>query len=332
MSVAEIVTRDPTRREAKSANAAAAVETVVDEAPERQEAVGDTRPAPAGAVGSVAGAAAAGGVVGAIAAVAAVFALSALNPPLDARVGPLADRLTVMDTRLDQFDGALRTLNTEMAQAIEADAAFSGQIAEQRIEAEALRQLVEDAAAGQELAMGVGSPFFSVAVAQLGAAAAAGTPFETELVNVYTLAEDDPQVVALLQRLAGPARTGVPSADALRRQLSDLVQAAGLPVGDRQTYYDLGVSLVGRYVGISAQPYEIEAAVTAIEAADWALRDGDVTGASTSLSVLEPGIAQALAPWFDTLRQRQAAAAAVAELSGIATAALREKMQQDGSQ
>ncbi|HEV7369982.1 hypothetical protein [Arenibaculum sp.] len=338
MSVAELVTRDPARRQAESAKAVAEVETVAGEEPKRQEDAGHTpagaaeTPAPAAGIGIVVQAAAAGGVVGAIAAVAAVFAIGALNPPLDARVGPLADRLAVVDTRLGQFDEALRTLNTEMAQAIEADAAFGGQIAEQRVEAEALRARVEDAAAGQKLAMGVGSPFFSVAVAQLEAAAASGTPFETELVNVYTLAADDPQVIALLQRLAGPARTGLPSADALRRRLSELAQAAGLPVGDRQTYYDLGASLVGRYVGLSAQPYEVEAAVTAVEAADWALRDGDVTGAATSLSVLEPGFAQALGPWFDTVRERQAAVAAVSELSGIASAALREKMQQDGSQ
>ncbi|WP_207461214.1 hypothetical protein [Azospirillum sp. SYSU D00513] len=269
-----------------------------------------------------------GGLVGAVAGVAGMLALAAINPPLDKRVGPLSERMAAIEAKLLRVEGAQGVLNNEMAQAIEFDKSVTERFDTQEEGIAALEKRAAELVGERAQAIGLGSPYFGVAAAQLRAAADAGAGFDTELVTLYTLAGDDPAVLPLLERLAGMARQGVPSVEALRRDLMRLAAAAGLPIGD-QSYYELGLSAVSQYVGFSGRSHEVEAALNALRMADAMLREGDVSGSMASLAALDSGVTEALAPWFAAARDRVSVDEAVRELTELNADALRRTMKSD---
>src|SRR5690606_928465 len=169
-----------------------------------------------------------GALGGAVAAVAAVVVYMEFNPPLDRRLGTVAQDVAAIGTQVRQMAARLGVIDNEIAQGIDLDTAMGEQIEAQNARREGLRTTLDEGLARQRVAQGVGSPVFGVAAVQLAAAFHAGRPFEAELVNIYALGAGDGRVSGAIDRLTGIARAGVPSMDELRRELAALAVAGGI--------------------------------------------------------------------------------------------------------
>lgn len=275
---------------------------------------------------TVAISAASGAIAGGVIAVCAMMFASGHILPADPRLDVVERRLASVETGAGENARKIERLNSDIAQAIDSGQAAAGAIAEQKQAISALREelnaLKESLASGPETQ----SPVFAVAVSQLRAAFSAGRPFETELVTVYSLAEQDGEMVATITELLDAARTGVPNAASLRQQLKDIVTATpGLRIGAPQSYYDYGLALVNEYVGYSSTPYTIEFANGALTRADWYLARGDVSGAVAALSDVDPSIRQSLAPFLENASLHERVNAAINGIYEEAVALLRTK-------
>jgi hypothetical protein len=275
----------------------------------------------------------AGAAIGAIvAAVAITMLLPRLSPPLDARLAPVADRVAAIEIRQQETEVGLGRLNNEVAQAIEADGVAATMIEEQAAAVAELETLIADrAAVGPVAAEDAGLTVFAVAVGQLRDAFYDGRPFEAELVNVYALAAKEEVLAPFLNELSAPARAGVGSSEAIRRQFAGFVAAAGLALGEPQSYYDYGMSMVNQYIGYSGEPYSVEIAHVAVGDADRKLAVGDVAGAIDLIRSLDPSIAPTFEPWLKSAGAYVRAETAVAELTKTAVDRLRLRMGADGA-
>jgi hypothetical protein len=275
----------------------------------------------------------AGAAVGAIVvAVAVVMLLPRLSPPMDARLAPVADRVAAVEMRQQQTEIGLGRLNNEVAQAIEADGAATTRIEEQAAAVAELEKLVSGrAASGPAAAEDAGLTVFAVAVGQLRDAFHDGRPFEAELVNVYTLAAKEEALLPLLNELSAPARSGIGGPETLRRELAAFAGAAGLTLGEPQSYYDVGMSMVNQYIGYSGEPYSVEIAKVAIGDADRKLAVGDVAAAIGLVKSLDPSIAPAFEPWLKSAGTYTRVETAVGELTKTVVDRLRLRMGANGA-
>lgn len=296
---------------------------------------GTDKPRPLASFGGMAPilGAGAGAAVGAIvAAVAVVLLLPKLSPPMDARLAPVADRVAAVEMRQQQTEIGLGRLNNEVAQAIEADGAAATRIDEQAAAVAELEKLMSDrSASGPVAADDAGLTVFAVAIGQLRDAFHDGRPFEAELVNVYALAAKEEALLPILKELSAPARSGIGGPDALRRELAALTGAAGLTLGEPQSYYDVGMSMVNQYIGYSGEPYSVEIANVAIGDADRKLANGDVAGAIELVKSLDPSIAPTFEPWLKKAGSYVRVESAVAELTKTVVERLRLRMGANGA-
>ena len=219
----------------------------------------DAGTAPATAVRPVVIAGLVGAACGALAAVAVGLVSAGLYPPLDRRVGPLAERVAGLDGEIAKTATALGVLQTELAGLYDVTGAITQRVAAGEGQAASRIDRLQDALAQQPDVMAVGSPIFAVAVGQLRSIALTGAPFEAELITVYTLGGTDPRTAAAIETLVGPSRIGIPSIGELRASLATTAAAAGIPFGADRTYYDYGQSLLSSYTGLTVEPYSIEA-------------------------------------------------------------------------
>ena len=297
-------------------SAPAAVSTVAPSAEPRAPAGGRT----------FAISAACGAVAGAVVAVGTIMLAAAYVLPIDPRVDMVERRLAGIEARAVENAAGIERLNGDIAQAIDSRQASAASIAEQQQQTSTLREelasLKDSLAADSQRE----SPIFAVAVSQLRAAFIAGASFETELVNVYSLAKQDSAMVATLTELLGPARTGVPNAAALRRTLDGIVAATpGLRLGGPQSYYEYGLALVNEYVGYAPTPYAVEFANSALNDADRHLARGDVTGAVAVLADVDPSIQRSLEPFLEEARLHQRVDAVISGINERVVADLRER-------
>jgi hypothetical protein len=267
-----------------------------------------------------------GAFAGALSAIAAVMVYAYLNPPMDRRFDPLAQKLTSLDATVQQLSTTVGTAQNDVAQALDLQTALAKRLDGADAGLTALQHRLDSELAQQKVAFGVGSPIFAVAVAQLRGAFLLGGSFEAELVNVYTLAKGDPRAVPSLQVLVGPARVGVPSLAGLRQQLASLTSAAGLQPSANDGFYGYSLSLVSKYIGYSSQPYQLEAAIQVASRADALLAQGDLAGAVAQLSVLRGPAVVNLQPWMDAARRRVNVEGAIKTLTDLAASTLSEKM------
>jgi hypothetical protein len=267
-----------------------------------------------------------GAFAGALSAIAAVLVYSYLNPAMDRRFDPLAQKLVSIDATVQQLSTTVGMAQNDIAQSLDLQTAFAKRLDGADAGLAALQHRLDSELAQQKIALGVGSPIFAVAVAQLRGAFLLGGSFEPELVNVYTLAKGDPRAVPSLQVLVGPARAGLPSLASLRLQLASLTSAAGLQSTANDGFYAYSLSLVSKYVGYSSQPYQLEAAIQVASRADALMVQGDLAGAVTQLSVLRGPAAASLQPWMDAARRRLNVEGAIKTLTDLAAATLSEKM------
>jgi hypothetical protein len=272
----------------------------------------------------------AGILIGAAAgAVAAALASAVLLPrvlqSIDLRVAPVADRIALVETRLLQTDDAIGRLNNEVAQAIDGGSAVAERVSAQTTAlADIQRQLAGKQAAS---AAAIADPsVFAVAVVQLRSAFYSGRPFEAELVNVFTLARGNDHFLAPLNILSAPSRTGVPTAALLRQELPPFVKAAGLRIGQPQTYYDYGLAVVSQYVGFATEPYAIESGNEIVTGADRRLMSGDVSGAVDALTGLDPSLVATFQPWLDAARLYVREESAVRAMTAAVIDGLRQRM------
>jgi hypothetical protein len=275
----------------------------------------------------------AGAAIGAVvAAVAITMLLPRLSPPLDARLAPVADRVAAIEIRQQETEIGLGRLNNEIAQAIEADGAAAARIEEQASAVAELERLISDrATSGPVAAEDAGLTVFAVAVGQLRDAFYDGRPFEAELVNLHALAGKEEALLPLLKELSAPARAGVGGSAALRLELAAFVATAGLTLGEPQSYYDYGLSMVNQYIGYSGEPYSVEIANVALSDADRKLAGGDVPGAIELVKSLDPSIAPAFDPWLKSAGAYVRAETAVAELTKAVVERLRMRLGAGGA-
>ena len=192
-------------------------------------ATADTGTSPATAVRPVVIAGLVGAACGALAAVAVGLVSAGLYPPLDRRVGPLAERVAGLDQEIAKTATAQGQLQTELAGLYDETGAITQHVAAGEGEAASRIDRLQDALARQLDVMAVGSPIFAVAVGQLRSIALTGAPFEAELITVYTLGGADPRTAAAIETLVGPSRVGIPSIGELRASLATTAAAAGIP-------------------------------------------------------------------------------------------------------
>lgn len=268
----------------------------------------------------------AGGAVAgaAIAAIAAIL-MPRLMPVTDARLAPLAERVTNVEVSLRGAGEKLGRLNNEMAQSLDDQASTDTKLAEQATEIGALKQAVTDNTQQAEAPIGIDSPVFSVALGQLRTTFYTGRPFEAELMNVYAIAGNNDLFSGYLTQLMGPARTGIPNAAELQRVFPSYVTAAGLNIGAPAGYYQYSMSLVNRYV-ISTEPYKLEAANLAVTRADRMLAVGDVAGAVGALQDMDAHYVVTMTPWLDAARNYLRNETAITEMTRIVVDRLRERI------
>lgn len=266
-----------------------------------------------------------GAVAGAAVAALAAILMPRLMPVTDARLVPLAERVTNVELGLRGAGEKLGKLNNEMAQSLDDQSSTDTKLAEQATEIGALKQAVADGSQHAEAPIGIDSPVFSVALGQLRTTFYTGRPFEAELMNVYAIAGNNDLFSGYLTQLMGPARTGVANAAELQRVFPSYAAAAGLHIGMPAGYYQYSMSLVNRYV-ISTEPYKLEAANLAVTRADRMLAIGDVAGAVGALQDLDAQYVATMTPWLDAARNYLRNETTITEMTRIVVDRLREKI------
>jgi hypothetical protein len=297
-----------------------------DAAANDQADAADAGAAPATAMRPVVIASLVGAACGALAAVAVGLVSAGLYPPLDGRVGPLAERIAGLDSEISKTATILGQLQTELAGLYDEAGAITERVAAGEGEAASRIAQLQDALAQQLDVVAVGSPIFAVAVGQLRSIALTGAPFEAELITVYTLGGADPRTAAAIEKLVAPSRIGIPSIGELRASLVTTAAAAGVSFAADQTYYDYGKSLLSSYTGLTIEPYSIEASRDLVHRADLRLGAHDVAGARTLLHELNSTVGAAMAPWFAVADERLAAETALGTLSGVVIDTLSHKV------
>ncbi|MCK0209422.1 MICOS complex subunit MIC60 [Starkeya koreensis] len=279
---------------------------------------GATPPAWAGIVG--------GAVAGAAAAALVAWALPQFMPVGDARIVPLAERVARLETGLRDGTAQFGKLNSELAELIDAQETAATRIAEQTTALDALGKSVAGEAQRTDAGDAIASPVFAVALAQLRSTFYSGRPFEAELVNVYAIAGTNDLFTGYLTELMGPARTGVPNAAELYRVFPSYVAAAGLRIGEPGGYYQYGMSLMSRYVGLATEPHKVEMANLGVTRASALLAAGDVAGAVSALRDLDAPSAVAMGPWLEAARSYLRNETAITEMTRITVDRLRERV------
>ncbi len=271
-----------------------------------------------------------GGAAGAALATAAILVLLPhVIPSVDLRVAPVVDRVMKLELKMEQVNREVGQLSNEMAQSIDSGTDISTRMAAQDTALAAIQKRLDQS--GRAAQASVDPSLLAVAVAQLRAAFYSGRPFESEIINVYTITRGDDRLTALLQGLSAPARVGVPSAPVLRQQLRSYAAAAGLRIGAPRGFYEYGMSLINEYTGYSGEPYAVEIGSTAVTEADQRLAEGDVAGAVESLAALDPSVAGPMQPWLDSARGYVRQEAAVTDLTKAVIESLRDRMGNVGS-
>jgi len=256
--------------------------------------------------------AAVGAVVAAVTVI--IFSLR-FAPSLDVRFSPVTERIAAIEEQIQQGDAAIGRLNSEIAQAIDLNAAISERVVAQTAE---LYEFLQIADQNIQKAAEADPTLFAVAVIQLRTTFYTGRPFEVELVSVHKLARADRRVLGLLDKLSAPARSGVATFAALRENFVAFAAAAGLTVGEPQTYYDYGLTLLDQYV--------VKAASTAATEVNRKLVSGDVVGAIDSFAGMDATIAATFRPWLENARLYVRVESAVVELTEAAVDSLRPTM------
>lgn len=269
----------------------------------------------------IAGGAAAGAVVaGAIAWLAPQFSV-----PSDPRLVPLTERVVHIEGDLRGIGERVGRIDNEIAQALDDQSATTERITQQAEQIATMTEAIAANAGRADTSVDISSPLFAVALGQLRTTFYTGRPFEAELVNVYAIAGSNDLFATYLTELMGPARTGVPNAAELYRVFPSYVAAAGLRVGDTGSYYQYGLSLMNRYVGLATEPHSIEMSNLAVTRASAALIAGDVAGAVSALRDLNPHSADLMAPWLEAARSYLHSEAAITEMTRIVVERLRER-------
>jgi len=250
-----------------------------------------------------------------VAALAVTIFLPRFVPSLDLRLSPVTERIAVIEEQILQGDAAMGRLNSEIAQAINLNAAISERVVAQTAE---LSEFLQIADQNIQKAAEADPTLFAVAVIQLRTTFYTGRPFEVELVSVHKLARADRRVLGLLDKLSAPARSGVTTFAALRENFVAFAAAAGLTVGEPQTYYDYGLTLLDQYV--------VKAASTAATDVNRKLVSGDVVGAIDSFAGMDATIAATFRPWLENARLYVRVESAVVELTEAAVDSLRPTM------
>ncbi|WP_162375492.1 hypothetical protein [Ancylobacter sp. TS-1] len=267
-----------------------------------------------------------GAAAGAAAAAIVAWALMQLVPGGDVRVGPLVERVAHIETGLRDNETRFGKLNNELAQIIDAQDATTTRIDEQASAIDAIKLAATGEASRTDPGAPIASPVFAVALAQLRATFYSGRPFEAELVNVYAIAGNNDLFSGYLTELMAPARTGVPNAAELYRVFPSYVAAAGLRIGDPAGYYQYGMSLVNRYVGLATEPHKVEMSNLGVTRASALLAAGDVAGAMSALRDLDAPSAVAMAPWLEAARSYLRSETAITEMTRITVDRLRERV------
>lgn len=267
-----------------------------------------------------------GAVAGAAVALAVTFVMPSFTTTTDLRLSPLTERVALLENGLRGTGEQLGRLNNEISQTLDEQTAAVTRLDKQAEEITSLQQAVTENTGRVDPVIDVSSPVFAVALAQLRATFYSGRPFEAELVNVYAIAGANELFAAYLTELAGPARTGVPNADELRRVFPSYVQVAGLQIGTARGLVGYGLSVVNRYVGLSTQPYGVEEANLAVTRADAQLATGDVEGAVATLRDMGAIYTLPMQPWFDAARNYVRAETAITEMTRVVLDKLREKV------
>jgi hypothetical protein len=267
----------------------------------------------------LASAVATGAIAGVAAAVIAVAVQGYLNPPLDRRLDPLAAKVAVIAQTVDRTSTTLAAAQTDIAQSIDFADSVGKHLDKQDAAIAALGKRL-DQYIKEQPTLGLGSPIFGVAVAQLRTAALSGLPFETELVNLYGLAQGDARITAPLQALVGLSRHGVPTIAGLRQQLTAATQPAG---GDG--YLSSGLAMVSGWVNYVSATDQVG---PAIAGADAALSRNDVAGAIAAISRLDKVAKSAFAAWLEAAQKRAAADKAIGQLNELVVATTSQRMKQ----
>ena len=266
-----------------------------------------------------------GAVAGAAVATIAAILMPRVMPVTDARLVPLAERVSNVEIGLRGAGEKLGKLNNEMAQSLDDQSSTDTKLAEQATEIGALKQVAAENSQHAEAPIGIDSPVFSVALGQLRTTFYTGRPFEAELMNVYAIAGNNDLFSGYLTQLMGPARTGVANAAELQRVFPSYAAAAGLHIGMPAGYYQYSMSLVNRYV-ISTEPYKLEAANLAVTRADRMLAVGDVAGAVGARQDLDAQYVATMTPWLDAARNYLRNETTITEMTRIVVDRLREKI------
>lgn len=268
---------------------------------------------------------------GAAAALAVVFLVPPFLPSTDLRVAPLFARITSLEGETHKTGAEVGRLNNEIAQVLDGQENAQTRLAEQNEILNGLKKsIARENDKRVEPVIDASSPIFAVALGQLRTTFYAGRPFEAELVNLYAIAGNDDRFSAYLTQLSGPARTGVPNAAELKRVFPSYVAAAGLRIGNSESYYQYGMSLVNRYVGVGAEPYPTEIGNLAVTRAEARLAAGDVAGAMRALNELDQEFTTPMTPWLDAARNYLRMETVIADMTGIVTDNLRRKLSSAG--
>ena len=258
----------------------------------------DAGTAPAAPVRPVVIAGLVGAACGALAAVAVGLVGPGLYPPLDRRVGPLAERGAGLDGEIAKTATALGPLQTELAGLYSVTGAITERVAAGEGQAASRIDRLQDALAQQIDVMAVGSPIFAVAVGRASQHRAdrrtlRGRARHRLHARRHRSADrrchrDAGRAVAHRHPVRRRA-PGVASETTAGRQAS-----LSAPIEPTTT---TAQSLLSSYTGLTVEPYSIEAARDLLVRADLRLGAQDVASAGALLHELNSTVGAAMAPW-----------------------------------
>jgi hypothetical protein len=159
-----------------------------------------------------------------------------------------------------------------------------------------------------------------VSLLQMGEAVEQGRPFPTEYAAFTALAHDQPDLTSATEPLGPAAQHGVPSRLALSAKLAAL--AGRIPSAPPPTAGDWGAQALARLrslVTIRRLDSTSESGPGAVDAAERALAQGDLSGAVAELDRLSGADAEAATQWLGMARQRLAVEAALSHVQELLT-------------
>jgi hypothetical protein len=247
----------------------------------------------------------------------------------DPRLPQLVNRTADLAQQVQGLTDKIRMLETEGVAAGETADRLDGRLQADRSDIAAIKVALEQLAAfnrlSRDVQAGVAAPaLFGVATLQLRDAVDAGRRFDWELVNLRGIAGSDPAVLAMLDRLAPLALTGVATSEQLGRSLAALALSENRRSGS--SLLTAGFDVVSQVIGSARTASSATPNPQLLARASLRLMAGNLAGSAEDLQALSGRTAQEARPLIAAAQEAATAHDAVQTVVAAARNGLQKQL------